>query len=80
MLQYFVHKQNNELKRVGGISVNKTVYNTLRQLLSRDLASKLRFTKDSGKIAFGDKRVAKCVKGLLHETLKILYEINYYMF
>jgi hypothetical protein len=47
---------------VGGPSVNKTIGNTLRQLVSKNLTPKIRFTDKSGKTSFGQLRLEKAVR------------------
>jgi hypothetical protein len=53
---------------VGGPSVNKTIGNTLRQLVSKNLTPKIRFTDKSGKTSFGQLRLAKAVRSKLLVT------------
>ncbi|KAK4882150.1 hypothetical protein RN001_005469 [Aquatica leii] len=50
-----------ELKRFGAATVNATLYNTIRGLISKDLAKQIRLTNSTGKISFGDKCLAKAV-------------------
>ena len=50
------------MTRIGGSDVSKNIYNILRYVLSHELALKIRYTGNTGKIAFGSLRLANAVR------------------
>lgn len=51
------------MKRVGGPTVAKTVYNTLRRLLCGEVAKLYRLTDASNKKPFGATKLADAIRG-----------------
>jgi len=60
----------SRLSRIGGTSTSKSVYNILHWMITEEIALKIRYTDQSGKISFGNRISAKLVRGKKFSTNK----------
>ena len=63
--QVYISVQAALLSKIGGSNFKKTVYNILQKMFEHELARRVRFTEQSGKVGFKDKKLRKVVVGKL---------------